>query len=83
MNQLIAYADQLSDQWIVQASIARNMENQWKLSELSNAKAEQILDDLYRLYECVKSEAPTVADHISKTVARKLNLPIIAQTLFS
>jgi hypothetical protein len=83
MNAIIMFADQLFDRWNQQTSITRDVKNIGKVSDLSNAKAEQILDDLYVLYECVKSDAPEVADHIYLAVKNKLKLLTIAEAMFA
>lgn len=88
MQQFVLFADQLFNNWQQQItttqaisdkrkSIKRNLE----LAALSNAKAEQVLDDLHAFFVCVKDTAPDVAKHIHLKLKNKL--PEIANTMFN
>lgn len=81
MEQFILLADRLFDNWMQKVRTTQDIKNDPKIIELSNAKAEQVLDDLHLFFTCVKTTAPDVAKHIHLKLKNKL--PEIANTMFN
>lgn len=76
MNPIKTYVDHLVDQWAENVRIARDVENPRNLIDVSNAKAEQILDDLQVFYKYIKPVAPDVAEYICERLRPKIPLVV-------
>jgi len=83
MNTLIMYSEQLYNHWRDQVAATRRYKSVTKSSELANAKAEQIFNDLQTLYNVVVETDTEVAAHIFNLVRDRMKMGMMAEVFFT